>query len=141
MSKEGFNISSAPEPFRRPENAPPAPPEAKPDEDLICPVCEGSGEGWAMYDSSPDAHMIQVDCGECSGSGSLHGAYQAVRAQRDSLATRYSDLGGKMFFMRSDFESLKAENEALRKALKYIRDTSDDWHVCDKAQEALGGDQ
>lgn len=32
---------------------------------------------------------------------------------------------------------LIAENEALRNALTYIRDTSDDWHVCEKAADAL----
>lgn len=32
---------------------------------------------------------------------------------------------------------LTAENERLRKSLTYIRDTSDDWHVCEKAADAL----
>ncbi len=67
-----------------------------------------------MSDSSPDAHMIQVDCGECSGSGSLHGAYQTVKTQRDYLATRVSDAGGQALFMRSEIEKLKADNESLR---------------------------
>ncbi|WP_053183569.1 hypothetical protein [Pseudomonas thivervalensis] len=34
-------------------------------------------------------------------------------------------------------KALIAENEALRMALTYIRDTSDDWHVCEKAADAL----
>lgn len=49
--------------------------------------------------------------------------------------------------MAKGCEKLKAESEAqiaeLRKALTYIRDTSDDWHVCEKAADALvdaGGD-
>ena len=67
-----------------------------------------------MSDSSPDAHMIQVDCGECSGSGSLHGAYQTVKAQRDSLSTRLSDAGGQMFFMRVEIDKLRAELAGLR---------------------------
>lgn len=70
-----------------------------------------------MSDSSPDAHMIQVDCGECSGSGSLHGAYQTVRTQRDSLATRLSDAGGQMLFMRTELESLKKELESHKRML------------------------
>ncbi|WP_139121043.1 hypothetical protein [Pseudomonas mosselii] len=120
MKKDGFNISDAPASLKRLENPPPAPPSVEPDEDLVCPVCEGSGEGWTMSDSSPDAHMIQVDCGECSGSGSLHGAYQAVKAQRDSLSTRLSDAGGKMLFMRSELESIKAERDSLlRDAERY----------------------
>lgn len=118
MKKDGFNISDAPASFKRPETPPPpAPPAAEPDEDLICPVCEGSGEGWTMSDSGPDAHMIQVDCGECSGSGSLHGAYQTVKTQRDSLATRLSDAGGQMLFMRSEIESLKKELESHKRML------------------------
>lgn len=32
---------------------------------------------------------------------------------------------------------LRDENERLRKSLTYIRDTSDDWHVCEKAADAL----
>jgi len=73
-----------------------------------------------MSDSSPDAHMIQVDCGECSGSGSLHGAYQTVKTQRDSLANRLSDAGGQALFMRSEIESLKAERDSLlRDAERY----------------------
>ena len=32
---------------------------------------------------------------------------------------------------------LMAENERLRKSLTYIRDTSDDWHVWEKAADAL----
>jgi len=32
---------------------------------------------------------------------------------------------------------LKAEVEGLRTALTYIRDSSDDWHVCEKAADAL----
>lgn len=70
-----------------------------------------------MSDSSPDAHMIQVDCGECAGSGSLHGAYQTVRTQRDSLATRLSDAGGQMLFMRTELESLKKELESHKRML------------------------
>lgn len=114
MKKDGFNISDAPEPFKRPETPPPAPPSVEPDEDLICPVCDGSGEGWTMSDSSPDAHMIQVDCSECSGSGSLHGAYQTVKTQRDYLANRLSEAGGQALFMRLEIEKLKAENAELR---------------------------
>jgi len=57
--------------------------------------------------------MIQVDCGECSGSGSLHGAYQTVKTQRNSLETRLSDAGGQALFMRSEIESLKAERDSL----------------------------
>ena len=34
-------------------------------------------------------------------------------------------------------DQFRAELEALRKALTYIRDTSDDWHVCEKAADAL----
>ncbi|MGX4728045.1 hypothetical protein [Pseudomonas corrugata] len=34
---------------------------------------------------------------------------------------------------------LLAENETLRNALTYIRDTSDDWHVCEKAVDAMAG--
>ncbi|MGJ7474503.1 hypothetical protein ACSFEV_12030 [Pseudomonas fulva] len=117
MKKDGFNISDAPEAFKRPETPPPAPPSVEPDEDLICPVCDGSGEGWTMSDSSPDAHMIQVDCGECSGSGSLHGAYQTVKAQRDSLATRLSDAGGQMLLMRTELESFKKELESHKRML------------------------
>lgn len=126
MKKDGFNISDAPEPFKRPETPPPAPPSVEPDEDLICPVCEGSGEGWTMSDSSPDAHMIQVDCGECSGSGSLHGAYQTVKTQRDYLANRLSEAGGQALFMRSEIDKLKAENEALRKYAERYRAIRDD---------------
>ena len=33
--------------------------------------------------------------------------------------------------------TLIAENDALRKALTYIRDTTDDWHVAEKAADAL----
>ena len=120
MKKDGFNISDAPATLKRPENPPPAPPSVEPDEDLICPVCDGSGEGWTMSDSSPDAHMIQVDCGECSGSGSLHGAYQTVKTQRDYLATRVSEVGGQALFMRSELESIKAERDLLlRDAERY----------------------
>ncbi|WEA19085.1 hypothetical protein [Pseudomonas juntendi] len=97
MSKDGINISDCP------------------DEDLICPICEGSGEGWTMSDSSPDAHMIQVDCGECSGSGSLHGAYQTVKTQRDSYAKRLTEAGGELLFMRADLERLKAEIAGLKR--------------------------
>lgn len=120
MKKDGFNISSAPDSFKRPKTPPPSPPVAEPDEDLLCPVCEGSGEGWTISDSSPDAHMIQVDCGECSGSGSLHGAYQTVKTQRDSLATRLSEAGGQSLLLRSEIESLKAERDSLlRDAERY----------------------
>lgn len=87
-----------------------------------------------MSDSSPDAHMIQVDCGECSGSGSLHGAYQTVKTQRDSLATRLSEAGGQMLFMRSEIESLKKELESHKRMLLAA--------ACDLGAigEALGAD-
>lgn len=39
--------------------------------------------------------------------------------------------------MYAEVDRLTKENEALRKALTYIRDTTDDWHVCEKAADAL----
>ena len=48
-----------------------------------------------------------------------------------------ADFAKFMVAARDGVLVLIAENEALRKALTYIRDTSDDWHVCEKAADAL----
>lgn len=47
---------------------------------------------------------------------------------------------GQLMKHMDERDQLKAENEALRKNLTYIRDTSDDWHVCEKAADALADD-
>lgn len=39
--------------------------------------------------------------------------------------------------LKDEVKRLKGENESLRKALTYIRDTTDDWHVAEKAADAL----
>lgn len=85
------------------------------DSESLCPACKSSGEGWVMSDSGPDAHHIQVDCPECFGPGTMVGAYKAMKIQRDSQIERTTKAGGELFFMRIEFEKLKAENESLRK--------------------------
>lgn len=82
--------------------------------DSLCPACEGSGEGWVRSDNGPDAHNIQVDCPECFGPGTMLGAYQAMKIQRDSQIERTVKAGGDLLFMRSERDQLKAEVEALR---------------------------
>lgn len=39
--------------------------------------------------------------------------------------------------LEAERDQLKAENEALRKALMYVRDNADDWHLSEKAADAL----
>jgi hypothetical protein len=53
------------------------------------------------------------------------------------LAEDHQELVDRLEHATNECDQLKAENEALRKALTYIRDTSDDWHVCEKAADAL----
>ena len=81
----------------------------------LCPACEGSGEGWVSSDNGPDAHNIQVDCPECFGPGTMLGAYQAMKIQRDSQIERTLNAGGDLLFMRAERDQLKADVEALRK--------------------------
>ena len=81
--------------------------------DSLCPACEGSGEGWVRSDNGPDAHSIQVDCPECFGPGTMLGAYQAMKIQRDSQIERTVKAGGDLLFMRSERDQLKAEVERL----------------------------
>lgn len=83
--------------------------------DSLCPACEGSGEGWVRSDNGPDAHNIQVDCPECFGPGTMLGAYQAMKIQRDSHIERTVKAGGDLLFMRVERDQLKAEVEVLRK--------------------------
>lgn len=84
-------------------------------DDLLCPACKGSGEGWVLSDGGPDAHHIQVDCPECFGPGTMLGAYQAMKIQRDSQIERTTQAGGELFFMRIELERIKADNEQLSK--------------------------
>ena len=81
--------------------------------DSLCPACEGSGEGWVRSDNGPDAHNIQVDCPECFGPGTMLGAYQAMKIQRDSQIERTVNAGGDLLFMRAERDQLKAEVERL----------------------------
>lgn len=90
-------------------------------DDLLCPACKGSGEGWMLSDSGPDAHHIQVDCQECNGRGTLFGAYESMKSQLNILGDRYVASGGELFFMRIERDQLKAENEALRKDAERYR--------------------
>lgn len=60
------------------------------------------------------------------------------------MAQAYDELRAEVAGLRTGYEAyervnaeLKAEVEKLRTALTYIRDTSDDWHVCEKAADAL----
>lgn len=39
--------------------------------------------------------------------------------------------------LATELNKARDEVEAMRTALTYIRDTSDDWHVCEKAADAL----
>ena len=99
--------------------------------DSLCPACEGSGEGWVRSDNGPDAHNIQVDCSECFGPGTMLGAYQAMKIQRDSQIERTVKAGGDLLFMRSERDQLKAEVEALRKdaeRYRWLRDKSEALH-------------
>ena len=89
--------------------------------DSLCPACEGSGEGWVRSDSGPDAHNIQVDCPECFGPGTMLGAYQAMKIQRDSQIERTVNAGGDLLFMRAERDQLKAEVEALRKEIAALK--------------------
>lgn len=96
----------------------------------VCPACKGSGEGWILYDASPDAHNIQVDCQECNGRGSLLGAYESMKTQLNSLSDRYVKADGELFFMRLN-------NDRLISALKFYADrdhySTDDglnWDSC-----------
>lgn len=59
-------------------------------------------------------------------------------AENEKLnAIAYGVHGAFRMETMQERDQFKAENEALRKALTYIRDTSDDWHVCEKAADAL----
>ncbi|BFO03383.1 hypothetical protein KNHN1_17610 [Pseudomonas guariconensis] len=82
---------------------------------FYCPACNGSGEEWTLSDSTPDAHYVQATCGECSGSGTMQGAYQTAKLQRDSYAERLTEAGGKLLFMRADHDRLEAENAGLKR--------------------------
>ncbi|RTY75529.1 hypothetical protein [Pseudomonas veronii] len=62
----------------------------------------------------------------------------------DRLWQEVEALKAEVAGLRTGYEAyervkaeLKAEVEKLRAALTYIRDTSDDWHVCEKAADAL----
>ncbi|WP_223528351.1 hypothetical protein [Pseudomonas sp. A-RE-23] len=60
-----------------------------------------------------------------------------LREERDQLRAEVAGLKtGYQAHERVNAE-LKVEVEGLRKALTYIRDTSDDWHVCENAADAL----
>ncbi|OOG85722.1 hypothetical protein B0E42_13045 [Pseudomonas sp. A25(2017)] len=60
-----------------------------------------------------------------------------VEIERDQLKAENAGLKtGYQAYERVNAE-LKAEVEGLRTALTYIRDSSDDWHVCEKAADAL----
>lgn len=87
----------------------------------VCPVCKGSGEGWVMSDSGPDGHHIQVDCPECNGRGTLIGAYEAMKDQRDGSDERYIAAGGDLLFMRAERDQLKGESESLRAQLERLQ--------------------
>lgn len=93
--------------------------------DSLCPACEGSGEGWVRSDNGPDAHNIQVDCPECFGPGTMLGAYQAMKIQRDSQIERTVKAGGDLLFMRSERDQLKSEVEQLRGTLCGVMDQVD----------------
>ncbi|QKL02641.1 hypothetical protein GEV39_15115 [Pseudomonas sp. NY5710] len=114
MSKDGINISDSPDGFERPSSPPPAPPSSPLQTEPLCPACKGSGEGWALSDSSPDGHFVQVTCGECSGSGTLLGAYETAKVQRESLYKRLNDAGRDLLFMRTARDGFEAMADGLR---------------------------
>lgn len=77
---------------------------------------------------------------------SLTRAWAKIRNLRDEVGqlrvTAQNALAGQMALI-SERDLLKDKVEELRKVLTYIRDTSDDWHVCEKAADVLvdaGGD-
>lgn len=70
-------------------------------------------------------------CTDCMGCG---GEWQG-EGEPNSVCETCRGSRGKV--LEEELCKLKAENEQLRKSLTYIRDTSDDWHVCEKAADAL----
>lgn len=62
---------------------------------------------------------------------------ERLRREEKNDKIAYDAVRERQHEIRADRDQLKAENEALRTALTYIRDTSDDWHVCEKAADAL----
>ncbi|MGY2441386.1 hypothetical protein [Pseudomonas sp. SDO52101_S400] len=53
------------------------------------------------------------------------------------VETCKADFAKFMVAARGGVLELLAENEVLRRALTYIRNTTDDWHVAEKAADAL----
>jgi chromosome segregation ATPase len=68
---------------------------------------------------------------------SHHANYCSVAEERDQLRAEVAGLQTGYKAYEQVNAELRAEVEALRKALTYIRDSSDDWHVCEKAADAL----
>lgn len=63
---------------------------------------------------------------------------------RTEITEQYNQLKAENAGLQTGYKAyeqvnaeLRSEVEALRKALTYIRDSSDDWHACEKAADAL----
>ncbi|WP_371355552.1 hypothetical protein ACA087_00545 [Pseudomonas chlororaphis] len=132
-------------------------------ENTFAQLCESGGdelaEAWhkaetEFADAAKPAAVLEliaeIDRLESEAAYSA-AALQAAKGLTDQTITAYHDLDRQHSAIREslikaetrisiqcgEMDQLKAENEALRKALTYIRDTSDDWHVCEKAADAL----
>jgi regulator of replication initiation timing len=99
--------------------------------------------------SLPDAEFIAAcDPGQVRA---LIAEHDQIKAEKEllllageSLTDQIKQLKAEIAGLKTGYQAyeqvnaeLKAEVEKLRTALTYIRDTSDDWHVCEKAADAL----
>lgn len=67
----------------------------------------------------------------------LAGECNALHRERFKTRETLIKAGTNFSIKCGELQKLKGEIKALRKTLTYIRNTSDDWHVCEKAADAL----
>lgn len=72
---------------------------------------------------------------ETSGMCSPHGGCQPEKSEWQVGYDEGRRMGTK--HMYAEVDRPKADNQSLRKALTYIRDTTDDWHIVEKTADAL----
>lgn len=63
--------------------------------------------------------------------------YEDLQKRCQRGATNLNEANNLLAECYGVLGKLGAQNEVLRKALTYIRDTTDDWHIVEKAADAL----